>query len=288
MPSNIKIIHTHVHARVKMPPALGARNGASTKITRDRQGEQMAGGPSPPKKPPPPQVEGWDTQDRVVCTHRPVAVQNPGCAHSRCPAHACWPCTTLPGHTHVVLHTPARAHACCSAHPACAHPSRCTRMLACTRCLCQVTCVCTRVFWCTRVSGTAPPRFAPGPSIPGKHPQALRGLRNGLLHVTHPVYKETNAKITYIYIYKILYSPVFPRAYRFTPTDTWRRNRAGRGGLEKPCINSAYFFSVLCGKKRSRYNKHPLRAGWTLLPEVWTVLPGDMDICRAANTAKNK
>lgn len=71
-------------------------------------------------------------------------------------------------------------------------------------------------------------------------------------------------------------------SYRHIAQEKSRERRSGET-FHKSCL-----FFLQCGKKRSRYNKHPLRAGWTLLPEVWTVLPRDMDICRAANAAKNK
>lgn len=109
---------------------------------------------------------------------------------------------------------------------------------------------CTRVSVHTRVSCTRvclgahlplvepphPPRFSPGPSMPGKHPHALIDLHNSHLHVTHSIYKETNA-----FLFS-LSRRVFPRVYRFTPIDTWSRKRAESGGLEKPFINPAYFF----------------------------------------------
>lgn len=173
MPSNIKIIHTHMHARLKNAPAPGVGRGRP-KITRERQ---VVRGVGIPKYQRTPSLRGG--------TRGSVSV------HSRVS------CSRVSVHTRVS---------------------------------------CTRVCLGAHLPLVEPPRFSPGPSMPGKHPHALIDLHNSHLHVTHSIYKETNA-----FLFS-LSRRVFPRVYRFTPIDTWSRKRAESGGLEKPFINPAYFF----------------------------------------------
>lgn len=87
------------------------------------------------------------------------------------------------------------------------------------------------------------PHFSPGPSMPGKHPHALIDLHNAHIRTLRTIYtKKPRQKLIFYFFFSP--RPVFPRVYRFTPTDISRRKRAERGGLEKPFINPASFFAM--------------------------------------------